>query len=33
MLFKKMAVIYAFFKSQGMDPFSIELLNNVVKGV
>ena len=27
-----MAVIAAFFQSQGMDPFSIELLNSIVRG-
>ena len=28
-----MAVISSFFQSQGMDPFSIELLNSIVKGI
>ena len=33
MPFFKMAVISTFFQSQGMDPFSIELLNSTVKGI
>ena len=33
MPFYKMAVISAFFQSQGMDPSSTELLNNIVKGI
>ena len=28
-----MAVVSVFFQSHGMDPFSIELLNNFVKGI
>ena len=28
-----MVVISAFFLSQGMDPFSMELLYNIVKGI
>ena len=32
MHFKKMAAIFAYFQSHRMNPFSIELLNNIVKG-
>ena len=33
MPFYKMGIISAFFQSQGIDPFSIDLLNNIVKGI
>ena len=33
MPFLKIGVISAFFQSQGMDHFSIELLNSIVKGI